>query len=79
LSTAFGGGGDGGVETERHVGGAQVVVDGLGPGNDLHAFMEQFEGDLLRAVAATVRMASIPSFFALASTVFLAILESVLY
>ena len=48
----FGGGRDGGVETEREIGAAHVVVDGFGDADDAQAELGHFMGALERAVAA---------------------------
>src|SRR5215471_3257734 len=48
----FGGNDDGGVETERHVGGGKIVVDGLGNRNDVHSAASKIARDVLRAIAA---------------------------
>jgi hypothetical protein len=48
----IGGGGSGGIEAEGQFGGGKIVVDGLRNANDLHPLLEEFEGDLLRPIAA---------------------------
>jgi hypothetical protein len=53
ILSRVGGGGYGGIEAEGDVGGAQIVIDGLGNRNDLHALVKEFGRNLLRAVVAT--------------------------
>ena len=52
LVDRVGGRAHGGVEAEGDLGGAEIVVDGLGHAHDLHALLKQFLGDGLRSVAA---------------------------
>ena len=52
LINRISGGLQGGVETESYVGGTEVIVNGLGNADQVHAFAEKIQANLLRAVPA---------------------------